>query len=292
MNRLLIVDDEPIWLKTYKRIFRTKDYEIEYASSGTEALHKAAEFKPEIILLDIMMPGINGYQVCEDLKKKESAKDIDIIFISGQGKLDDRLKAYKLRASDFIVKPFSHDELLAKVELLIEKKNFYNEMASTDPLTKLGNRKFFETKYDNIFQISAQYNKEFSIGIIDIDFFKNVNDTYGHDMGDFVIIEMAKKLNTNFRDSDVFARIGGEEFAVVLPDTSRKNTRMVLERSRQDVENQVFNKPDSKHSLKITVSIGFASFPNDSIDQTDLFKKADIALYLAKNNGRNKVMPE
>ncbi|MBN2012388.1 diguanylate cyclase [candidate division KSB1 bacterium] len=292
MSRILIVDDEPNWHNTYRRIFRAKPYETEYASSGAEALEKAATFKPDIILLDIMMPGIDGYTVCEDLKQKEDTKDVEVIFVSGKGKLDDRLKAYKLRASDFLVKPFSHDELLAKLELLLEKRKFYLEMASTDALTQLGNRKFFDEKYGNIFDLSVRYEKHFAIAIADIDHFKRVNDTYGHDMGDFILQQVAQRLLTSFRKTDLVARIGGEEFAFLLPETKREFVAMVLNRCRADIESQVFRKPGSDTDLKVTISIGFATFPEDADDQKRLFKTADECLYTAKNNGRNRVFPE
>ncbi len=291
VSRILIVDDEINWIKTYKRIFRTRSYETEFASSGAEALEKAAVFRPDIILLDIMMPGLDGYAVCEDLKQKDATKDVDVVFISGKGKLDDRLKAYKLRASDFLVKPFSHDELLAKVELLLEKRKFYLAMAATDPLTQLGNRKFFDEKYSNIFHLSVQYRKNFSVAIADIDHFKKINDTYGHDMGDFVLQQVAQRFLANFRKTDLIARIGGEEFAFLLPETTRDNVRMVLERCRRGIETTTFQKPESDVALKVTVSIGFASYPEDSDDMKVLFKTADTALYNAKNNGRNQVQP-
>jgi len=287
--RIMIVDDEPNMLNSYKRIFRSTDYIVTCASSGKEALQQAAEFKPDIVLLDIMMPGMDGYTVCEEMKKIEEVKESEIVFISGKGKLDDRLKAYKLRASDFLVKPFSQDELLAKIELIIERRQFYLEMAVTDTLTQLGNRKYFEQKFETIFQLAQQYKQTFSIAIIDIDYFKRINDTYGHDRGDKVLEQIANRLKENLRKTDLVARIGGEEFAILLPETTKENAKLVLERLRKDIENRLaFESNDNKRE-QITISGGIASFPDDAAAKDDLFKRADQALYLAKQKGRNRV---
>ncbi len=291
MCRILIVDDEPNMLKSYGRIFRRKDYEVQYASSGKEALKMAEEFRPDVALLDIMMPGIDGYEVCEAWKRKPATQEIEVLFVSGKGELDDRLRAYRLRASDFLVKPFSKDELLAKIELITEKRRFYLELATTDALTGVGNRKFFEEKFANIFRIASQYNQIFSIAIIDVDHFKAVNDTYGHDMGDFVLQQVAELMKGKIRKSDLLARIGGEEFAVLLSGTEGQNTRRIMERLRKGVAEHVFQKPGESQSLQVTISSGYSCFPATATDKEGLFKTADKALYQAKQQGRNKIVP-
>jgi two-component system cell cycle response regulator len=289
VNKLLVVDDDEHMLKSYQRIFRDSEYEILYVSSGEEALKKAKEFKPDIVLLDIMMPLIDGYEVCQQLKNHDETKDIEVIFVSGKGKLDDRLRAYKLRASDFLAKPFSEDELLAKIELINERRSFYQELITTDDLTHLGNRKFFEEKFESIFKIAEQYSQVFTLAIIDIDFFKNVNDNYGHDVGDYILRKLAERLKNNLRTSDIIARIGGEEFAVILPVTDGPNARIVLERLRRGIEVNTFYCHLNNQNIKTTVSIGYASYPNDDKQKDGIFKRADDALYSAKHNGRNRV---
>ena len=289
--RILIVDDEPNMLKSYRRVFKRRDYEVAFASSGEEALQMAEAFRPDIALLDIMMPGMDGYEVCRSWKGREETKDIEVLFVSGKGQLDDRLRAYRLRASDFLVKPFSNDELLAKIELIIEKRRFYLELATTDALTGLGNRKFFEEKFENIYRISSQYKQIFSIAILDVDHFKAVNDTYGHDTGDYVLQEVAKLLRGKIRKDDLLARIGGEEFALLLSGTEGQNTRKVMERLRKGVDEHIFQKPGESQAVKVTISIGFACFPATAADKDGLFKAADKALYQAKRRGRNMIEP-
>ncbi len=289
MDRLLIVDDDPEILKICKRIFRNSDYNVLYASSGEEALKNASDFKPDVILLDIMMPGMDGFEVCQQLKTKEETKAGEVIFISTKGRLPDRLKGYKARASDYLVKPFSPEELRAKLAVIFNRQRYYKDLASIDDLTKLGNRRFFNANFDNIYQIAGQYCKTFSLAALDIDHFKNINDTYGHPVGDFVLKELARWLKENIRSTDILARTGGEEFAILLPETIKVSAFSVLERLKNEITSKTFVKPGEKHRLKITLSIGLASFPEDSDDKEDLFKKADDALYLAKQKGRNRV---
>jgi len=291
MDRLLIVDDDPEILKVCERIFQDSEYNVLFASSGEEALRKAPDFKPDVILLDIMMPGIDGFEVCKQLKTKVETKEAEVVFISAKGRLPDRLKGYKARASDFLVKPFSPEELLAKLSVIFNRQRYYRDLASIDELTKLGNRRFFNANFDNIYQIAGQYCKTFSLAILDIDHFKNINDTYGHPVGDFVLKGLARWIKENIRSTDIPARTGGEEFAILLPETTKISAVSVLERLRKKIASKTFVKRREKHRIKITISIGVATFPDDSTDKEDLFKKADEALYMAKQRGRNRVEP-
>jgi len=177
MGRLLVVDDEVNVLKTYHRIFLDAGHEILYVASGEEALRKAPEFKPDIVLLDIMMPGMDGYEVCEELKADEQTKEAEVIFVSAKGETTDRLRGYNVRSSDFLVKPFDPAELRAKIAVILERKRYYLDLASIDDLTNLGNRRFFNGKFNDIFEVAHRYGRVFSLAIMDIDHFKKVNDT-------------------------------------------------------------------------------------------------------------------
>ena len=180
---------------------------------------------------------------------------------------------------------------MAKIELIIEKRRFYLELATTDPLTGLGNRRFFEEKFVNIYRIALQYKQIFSIAIIDVDLFKTVNDTYGHDMGDYVLQQVAALMRSKVRKDDLLARIGGEEFALLLSGAEGQNTRMVMERLRKAVAEHPFQKPGQSQSVLVTISIGYSCFPATATDQEGLFKAADQALYQAKQQGRNSIVP-
>jgi len=208
MGKLLVVDDEVNVLKTYQRIFLDAGHEILCAASGKEALKKASDFKPDVVLLDIMMPGMDGYQVCNQLKGDEQTQDAEVIFVSAKRETTDRLRGYNVRSSDFLVKPFDPEELRAKVAVILERKRYYLDLASIDDLTQLGNRRFFNAKLNDIFEVARRYGRVFSLAIIDIDRFKRVNDTYGHQTGDYILTELACGLRENLRATDSVTRIG------------------------------------------------------------------------------------
>ncbi|MBU3914509.1 diguanylate cyclase [bacterium] len=289
IGRLLIVDDEANIIKSYKRMFFDSPYEIEYAESGEEAIEKAPVFKPHIVLLDIMMPGINGYRVCETILKNPDTSDAEIIFISANIASPDRMKAYHLGADDFIAKPINPEELLSKIAAKIRRRKSYLTEAMIDPLTGLGNRRYFDRSLEQYIKMSNLYDRPLALAIIDIDFFKKVNDTYGHDIGDFVLKSLSTILKQSLREKDTITRIGGEEFVMLMPGIGQDVVIEVLDRLRAKIEKSPFHHPDGKLRLYITVSIGVALFFVDAIDKDSLFKIADNNLYRAKNNGRNRV---
>jgi len=290
MGRILVVDDEVNVLKTYQRIFLDGGHEILCVASGEEALREAPGFGPDIILLDIMMPGMDGYEVCEQLKAAEQTKEAEVIFVSAKGETADRLRGYHVRSSDFLVKPFDPEELQAKIAVILGRKRYYLDLASIDELTQLGNRRFFNGKFNDIFEVARRCGRVFSLAIIDIDHFKMVNDTYGHQTGDCILTELACRLKESLRAVDIVARIGGEEFAVLIPETENQRAAMVLERLRAKIASQAFVKPMDGHRVNITISAAVASYPDDAVDKESLFKRADEALYLAKEMGRNRVV--
>lgn len=287
-GRLLVVGDEACALKLYGRIFADGQYDIRYASSGEEALRKAAHFKPDVVLLDIMMPGIDGYEVCQRLKADKETWAVDVIFISAKGGVSERLEAYAKRATDFLIKPFSAEELLAKVSVILEKKRFFLDLAHTDHLTVIGNRRAFEEHFDIIYRTAIKYRRTFSVAMMDIDNLKEINDTCGHGVGDFIIKEVARRLKENMRQTDVLARIGGDEFAVLMPETDRITTVSVIARLREVIAANLYPAPEDKHSLRITLSIGAAMFPEDAAEKKNLLEQADKAMYLAKRRLRNR----
>lgn len=289
LGRLLIVDDDPQMQKVYKRIFWDHEYEIHYASSGEEALKKAFDLKPDIVLLDIMMPGIDGYEVCRQLKTSNETEETDVIFISAKGGTYDKLKAYRKRATDFVIKPFNPEELVAKVRVILERRRFFLNLAYTDQLTKLKNRRAFDEHFDIIFKTARRHSRTFSLALLDIDHFKKVNDTYGHHLGDFVLGEISKRIEKNIRETDILARIGGDEFAVLMPETDKIAAISIFERLKKGITFNALIRPGYEDALRITVSMGVASFPDDAWNKEDLFKQADKALYLAKQKVRNKI---
>jgi len=274
-------------------------YEVLVALDGESALEIVQEENIDLVLLDIMMPDMDGYEVCERLKADESTKNIPIIFITAKTDEDSIEKAYDIGGVDYVSKPFKPKELLARVKSQLQIQKLIQDLeesqeelkvlASTDPMTKLYNRRYFSKVSENIFEVAKRDKDEISIIMLDIDKFKNVNDTYGHKIGDEVIIALSNKLQNIQRKSDVVCRYGGEEFIILLPKTSIDGAKIVAQNIRKDVESLIINLEENKE-LKFTVSLGVSSI--DMQKETSIeasLKRADDALYDAKEGGRNKV---
>ena len=274
-------------------------YEVLVALDGQSALEIVNEERVDLILLDIMMPIMDGYEVCQRLKAEESTKNIPIIFITAKTDEDSIEKAYDIGGVDYVSKPFKPRELLARVknqldiQILIkdleESKEELKLLAATDPMTKLYNRRYFSEVSQNILEISKRDKDDISVIMLDIDKFKNINDTYGHQVGDEVIIELSNKLKELQRKSDVVCRYGGEEFIILLPNTSIDGAKMVAQNIRVDIESIVVYLEQNKE-LRFTVSLGVSQI--DIINETNIeasLKRADDAMYEAKQTGRNKV---
>ncbi len=287
---ILVVDDTVSNLDILENIL--DKYDVMDATNGEDALQIVNEEKIDLILLDIMMPDMDGYEVCERLKENLDTKDIPIIFITAKTDEESIEKAYDVGGSDYITKPFRPKELLARINRELKLQDLQNELkllASTDPMTKLYNRRYFTKTAEHIFEISKRDNKPLSNIMLDIDKFKNVNDTYGHKVGDEVIIAFANTLMKDQRKSDVSCRYGGEEFVILLPNTSLEGASIVAQKIREDIETLVL-KLISNEDLKFTISLGVSIVNIEKEKNIELaLKRADDALYEAKESGRNRV---
>ena len=261
------------------------DYNIMAARSGNAALEIVNEEKIDLILLDIMMPEMDGYEVCEILKSQTATKDIPILFITAKTDEDSIEKAYDVGGVDYVTKPFKPKELLARIQThlqLSQTLHALEYMATRDSMTGIYNRrKFFE-----LGQILFGQTENLFAVMIDIDKFKNINDVYGHPFGDIVIRSLTQTISSIIPDEAVFGRLGGEEFTILLEDGSLDEVKEKAEEMRVAIEN--LENMYEEHVVKFTISNGIAQkYPSDTIDT--LLKRADEALYDAKGTGRNKV---
>lgn len=297
---ILIVDDMEDNLEILSDLLRFDGYVVESARGGDSALKQVQESRPDLILLDILMPGMDGYEVCTQLKADENTRDIPVIFVSSMTDIDSKLKGFKVGAVDYINKPFQHAEILVRVNTHItlvrmrkhlEEQNAELErLANTDYLTNLYNRRRFFYTAEEEFNKVLQSGKTISVTLIDLDYFKKVNDSYGHLVGDRVLIHVAQLIRTHCRVSDVAARYGGEEFIILHPSTDRKNAFVVAERVREVVEVTPFVY--EKNEIGVTISAGVVDTQvgRDFTRIDDVLGLADIALYRAKDAGRNQVV--
>jgi diguanylate cyclase (GGDEF)-like protein len=289
-NTILIVDDTITNLDILNDLL--EDYDVIDTTNGKDALEIVNEEKVDLILLDIMMPEMDGYEVCKKLKANPDTHDIPVIFITAKTDEDSIEKAYDVGGSDYISKPFKVKELLARVKRELKLQALQKELkllASIDPMTQLYNRRHFANISQHYLSLAKRDNHEISIIMLDIDKFKNVNDTYGHQIGDEVIISLAQLLKKNIRKSDIVCRYGGEEFVVMLPNTKLDQARVVAEEIRKNTQD--LRIPiETKKEINFTISLGVSSIHLDKENALeDALKRADDALYNAKELGRNRV---
>jgi diguanylate cyclase (GGDEF)-like protein len=290
---ILIVDDTPANLELLGRLLTQARYRVRKLPSGELAISSALASPPDLILLDIRMPGIDGFEVCRRLKNHELTRDIPIIFISALDASEDKVCAFDIGGVDYITKPFHPDEVLARVathlrlsqlqQRLATQNRELERLATTDPLTGLLNRRSFIMHSQHCQATASRYSRPFALLLFDIDLFKQVNDTYGHDVGDAVLIHVTKCISRQIRDVDLFARWGGEEFIVLMSETTLEQALQLAERLR----NALVQTPIEPVGT-VTASFGVADWrDNESLEM--LIRHADSALFTAKRAGRNCV---
>jgi len=291
-NSILIVDDEKSNLLVLNDILKN-EYTIYMARDGNEAIGRANELIPDIILLDILMPGMDGYKVLSILKNSEKTKGIPVVFITGLSTSDDEIKGLLLGADDYITKPFV--DMVVKLRVknqlkILNQMRTIERLSMTDQLTGLPNRRSFDKQLDVEWRRSSREKLPLSLMMLDVDKFKDYNDVYGHQQGDFVLITVARTIiHTLKRAGDFPSRWGGEEFSVLLPATDEKGAKAIAEQIRSNVELSDVPCTDGT-TTKITISAGIAThFASQGGEPAEFVANADKALYRAKKDGRNKV---
>ena len=291
---ILIADDSKANILILADLLK-KECAIKIATNGQDALRIAFSAEPpDLILLDIMMPKMDGYEVCEKLKEAPETKDIPVIFLTAMDQIKDEEYGLRLGAIDYIVKPISPAILKMRVKNHLELKQYRDRLkqsAMIDGLTSVPNRRRFDEALKIEWQRAQRYNQPLSLVMVDIDYFKNYNDTYGHLEGDECLRQVAAALqNTLKRPTDMAARWGGEEFACLLPDTDKEDATMLAETLRQAVEEIKMPHKSSLVAEVVTISVGIAT-KHPSIEQLPdvIVDQADRALYRAKESGRNRV---
>ncbi len=288
---LLVVDDQPINIRLIHELF-SQEFEVFMATSGQQALEKCKSLMPDLVLLDIVMPGMDGYQVCAALKADAALSDIPVIFITGNSSEEDEVKGLELGAVDFIHKPINPVITRARVNTQLKLKqqsDLLRQVALIDGLTGLANRRRYEQELLTAWLQCARDNQPISVVICDIDNFKLYNDTYGHVAGDACLREVAQCMaNSVQRPYDLVARYGGEEFIAVLPRTWNEGAQQVATNFFSVLQLSALKHEKNVTGL-VTVSAGVATavpLPNSSPEK--LIAIADEALYVAKKSGRNR----
>lgn len=299
MASILIIDDSRLIVHVAQEFLNRNGHEVLAAQDGLQGLHLAGARQPDLILLDLVLPRMDGYEVCEKLKQEPATTQIPVIMLTAKTEPGDKVRGLQMGAVDYITKPFDETELLARVNIHLRLKELYEalqeknrqllELANRDGLTGLYNHRYFHEQLSRDFIRAKRYGEPLSCVLLDIDYFKLCNDTYGHQIGDYVLQTLGGLIHQVIRESDMAARYGGEEFAVVLYHTPAAGAAQAAERIRSVVGNYEFGK--NEQLFHITISAGVASIPHpDILDPNKMIECADQALYSAKQQGRDRVI--
>ena len=298
-GKVLLVDDSPATVERVKQALMPL-CQVDHEDDPQEALFRAAEGDFDLVVISLNLKQIDGLRLCSHLRSLDRTRALPILVIVDPEDNVRLMRALDLGVNDYLVRPIDRNEMQARVRTQIRRKRFSDrlrdsvqstmEMAVTDGLTGLHNRRYLERHLTTLVQQASAREKPLSVLILDIDHFKNINDTYGHAAGDEVLREFSRRVRKAVRGIDLACRLGGEEFVVAMPDTDAALAMLVGERLRQKIAGEPFATGDAGVSVGVTVSIGICSLtsPDDTADA--LVKRADAALYLAKREGRNRVV--
>ncbi|WP_334185614.1 diguanylate cyclase [Novosphingobium sp.] len=291
---ILVVDDDVANIEIMNAVLED-DYDVCFAMSGEEAMDTARSVDPDLILLDVMLPGVDGFEVCRQLKVDPVLADVPVIFMTGLGDTEDEMRGLSLGAIDYVAKPIQPAILRARVGNHVELKRLRDklaELAVTDALTGLSNRRQLERTLEGEWVRLCRTGDWLSVVMLDIDFFKQFNDTYGHVAGDRCIVMIAASLNRALRRmTAVTARYGGEEFVCILPGADPATARIVAEEIRRQVNALQIPHETSGAGPCVTVSIGVASARCTGETAPERWiAEADKQLYLSKVGGRDRIV--
>ena len=293
--KVLIAEDEPISLHILESTLRKWRYDVVVTRDGNQAWEiLQRDDAPPLAILDWMMPGMNGLELCSKIRTASNTKYIYTILLTSKGSKEDIIAGLESGADDYIVKPFVPEELRWRVHIgqrIIDLEERLRKLASIDYLTGVLNRRSLMERLEAEFNRSRRENTPLSVIMADIDFFKSVNDRFGHHAGDLVLQEFARCLIKGSRSYDFIGRFGGEEFVVCCPGAANQQALSIAERMREMVESLTIFSPECKESIRITASFGVAwEHENDPLVDS-IIQRADEALYRAKKEGRNRVWP-
>jgi two-component system, cell cycle response regulator len=286
-KRILIIDDDETLLASMHQILYAAGFEIEILSNPQTGLDKMLDTQPDCIILDVMMPETTGFHIIQQIRSDVQRQLTPVLFLTARTDMEDKYKGFRLGADEYLTKPFHFEELMLRIKTLITRVEKYRTLSMRDQLTGLYNRRYLISRLQELFAAHARKPFPISLAILDLDFFKKVNDKYGHPCGDMVLKTFAQFLNENLRETDIVTRYGGEEFIILLPDTDQHQSLDVLSRIREEFRLTEINCTEGVFFQ--TFSGGIAQIFEGIDTIPALIQEADKALYLAKYRGRNTI---
>ncbi len=300
-GRILIVDDRK---NSYERIVATlsAEHTVDVEADPNEALFHAAEGNYDLLIVSLGLQNFDGLRLCSQMRSLERTRNVPILAVAEADNNARLVRGLEIGVNDYLIRPIDKNEMLARVRTQIKKKRYTErlrdnvqmsiEMAITDALTGLYNRRYMETHLATLVEQAAARGKPIAVLIVDIDYFKSVNDSHGHDAGDDVLREFALRIRKAIRNIDLACRYGGEEFVIVMPETDMAVATMVAERHAPAHRHEPFAIQQGARKLEVTISIGIAAMGAPDDNAAAILKRADQALYRAKRDGRNRVVPD
>jgi diguanylate cyclase (GGDEF)-like protein len=302
--RVLIVEDSPTQAAWVKEVLARDGYDVTVAGDGKEAIRLVRTSPPDLVLLDMVLPDMDGLQVLRIIKAGPEEQFVPVILLSVKADLDSRVKGLRIGADDFLAKPFAEAEIQARAAAMLRIKTLQDQLRATkaqleklsvtDGLTGLYNHRYFEQRLAEEFGRAQRYSDPVSLMMFDLDHFKQINDKYGHPFGDTVLRETADLVRGSVREPDICARYGGEEFAIILPKTHLQGALVVAERFLNRMREKVYQVDRGAESppteVRVTASVGISFYPSKDVTTPELLVKfADDALYRAKHEGRDTI---
>jgi two-component system cell cycle response regulator len=300
-GRVLIVDDRPA---SHERIagVLAEEQSVEVEPNPGEALFRAADGNYDLIIVSLDMENFDALRLCSQVRSLDRTRTVPILAVSEPDNNARMVRGLEIGVNDYLMRPIDKNELLARARTQIRKRRYSErlrdnvqmsiEMAITDALTGLFNRRYMESHLATLIEQAIARGKPLTALVLDIDYFKSVNDTHGHDAGDDVLREFALRIRRSIRGIDLACRFGGEEFVIIMPETDMAVAAMVAERLRRRIAADVFAIQQGAGTIPVTISIGIAALHGKDDNAAALLKRADQALYRAKRDGRNRVVPE
>ena len=300
-GRVLIVDDRA---SSYERMVATlsTEHTVDVEADPSEALFHAAEGDYDLVIVSLGLKDFDGLRLCSQVRSLERTRNVPILAVAEADNNQRLIRGLEIGVNDYLIRPVDRNEMLARVRTQIKKKRYTErlrdnvqasiEMAITDALTGLFNRRYMETHLGTLLEQAAARGKPLALLILDIDYFKSINDGHGHDAGDDVLREFSLRIRKSIRNIDLACRYGGEEFVIVMPETDIAVAAMVAERIRRRIATEPFAIQEGARHLDVTISIGIAALAGPADTAAAVLKRADTALYRAKRDGRNRVVPD
>jgi two-component system cell cycle response regulator len=300
-GRILLVDDRQ---SSYERLatILAAEHTIDVEPNPTEALFHAAEGNYDLLIVSLDLNNFDGLRLCSQARSLERTRHVPILAIAEAENATRLLRGLEIGVNDYLLRPIDKTELLARARTQIRRRRYTDhlrdnvqnsiEMAITDALTGLHNRRYMESHLATLAEQASSRGKPLALMILDIDYFKSINDNYGHDAGDDVLREFAVRVRKSIRGIDLACRYGGEEFVIVMPETDLHVAGMVAERLRRSIAGEPFAVHKGTKRIEVTISIGLTTLEQKGEAVADVLKRADTALYRAKHDGRNRVVSQ